>query len=175
MGSYQSLLLMAGSEAPYKERCLFTSGVSGRSLISAHREPHSALEPCSTGNAAAGATLPARAALTLRNAAAQTLLVSALSSVALFGHFMVTPCSWKILFCLPSSCHCHSYDNGSVAPKLPSSPWNSEQNASALFTCYMLKGVSKPQSLMGVLMKSLGLISYVIACPLSLASHNPTA
>ena len=85
LGSCQSLLPVAGSEPLYRELCLFTSGVSGRPLIALTETHTGCLEHCSTVSTAAGATLPARAAATLRNAASQTLLVSTPSSVALFG------------------------------------------------------------------------------------------
>lgn len=76
---------MAGSEPLYRELCLFTSGVSGRPLIVLTETHTGCLEHCSMVNTAVGPTLPARAAATLRNAASQTLLVSTLSSVTLFG------------------------------------------------------------------------------------------
>ena len=88
---------------------------------------------------------------------------------------VVTPCSWQLLLCFPSSCHCRRYAEGSQTPKLPSGTWNSAGDASAPFMCYILKGVSKPQYLSGVLTKSLFLISCVITCPLFLSSQNPTA
>lgn len=89
---------------------------------------------------------------------------------------VVSPCPQQFLLCFPPGCHCHRYTEGSELPKLPSATWKNWGNDLAFFMCYTVKGVSKPQCLTEVLMKSTALlISYIITCPflISFALTSP--
>lgn len=164
LGSCQSILMLV--LGPYKELSLFVSSVSETSFTEIHL---AVPEHQSVLDMLLGSTVPEGVIAAVGHAATawDGCPLSGLCC-SVWPSAVVSPCPQQFLVCFPPGCHCHRYTVSSELPKLPSGTWKKWGNDPALFQYYTVKGVSKPQCLTEVLMKSMPLlISYIITCPFS--------